>query len=109
MGYTRHHAIIVTIFNHVKAELAHNQANNIFGEPSIVTPIIESVCNGYCTFVVTPDGSKEFWNTSDEYDVKRSAFISWLESQKKQGNFYDWALIQYGDDEGENKIIEASR
>ena len=106
MGYMRHHAIIVTSYDkHIKE--ARERAEEIFG---IGIEIIYSQMNGYGSFFIPPDGSKEGWNESDEGDVRRKDFIKWLKSQKYSdgSSSIDWVEIQYGDDEGETKIISHS-
>lgn len=104
MGYMRHHAIVVTCFGE-KIEIAHKKAKEIIGD-ELVSAIIDSPINGYKSFFICPDGSKEYWNESDKYEARRTIFIGWL---KHEDNYsYNWALIQYGDEDGENSMIECS-
>ncbi len=105
MGYIRHHAIIVTSWNSDKLRQAHAKAVEIFG-PSDVTPIIEANINGYCTFFVGPDGSKEGWTESIDGDERRLRFIGYLNQQRydDQSSWLKWVVVQYGDDEGVARI-----
>jgi hypothetical protein len=117
MGYMRHHAIIVTNWNSEESphpmkdtptiEDAHRQAQ----ECGLVTsPISPPATNGYRTFLVFPDGSKEGWETSDEGDAARDAFVAWLEKSRYDDGStpFDWAEVQYGDEDGHQYVVRAS-
>ena len=102
MGYTRHHAIVVSGWDLAHADKARDKAATLFSWVSEVSP---AHTNGYCSFFVPPDGSKEGWDTSDEGDANRAAFIAWL----RDGNLHlDWAEIQYGDDDGASLVLAHS-
>ncbi|RLI72253.1 MAG: hypothetical protein DRP02_02245 [Candidatus Gerdarchaeota archaeon] len=102
MGYIQHHAIIVTS---LKSEIgrAHRQAKDIFKS---VGAIRKSPCNGYSSFFIPPDGSKEGWASSDEGNNWRRKFIGWLESQayKDGSNIFKYVEVMYGDDEGQAEV-----
>lgn len=108
MGYMRHHAIIVTTFAKERAQTAHQKAREIFG--SIVSALNESIVNGYWSFCVFPDGSKEGWADSDQGDTDRALFQEWLEEQRYEDKSspYDWIEVQYGDDNGETKVVNGN-
>lgn len=108
MGYMRHNAIIVT--SCLNIDEAHDKAVELFNS-KCVTDICPSIVNGYGTFVVVPDGSKEGWDTSDIFDVMRDKFVGWLKDQVYEDGSspIDWVEVQYGDDNGVTKIIEASK
>lgn len=94
MGHMRHHAIVVTANCLAYIEPAHTKAREIFGEQ--VTEILPPTkSNGYVTFFVGPDGSKEGWSESDEGDAKRREFMSWLVASKQ---YIPAAEIQFWDD-----------
>lgn len=107
MGYMRHHAIIATSYNQKLIREAHAQAETL---QMLVSPVVETKLNGYWSFCVFPDGSKEGWDESDRGDERRDRLIEWMESQR----FSDlsspiaWAEIQYGDDERETLISRHS-
>lgn len=103
MGYIRHHAIVVTSHGD-HAFNAHRKAVLIFGH--LVSNIIDSEFNGYMSFFIAPDGSKEGWSDSDDYDSKRNEFISWIKSNVYEdgSNSISYAMLYYGDDNGEAKI-----
>lgn len=82
MGYIKHNAICVTSFDSEEIKVLHKKAREIFEE--LVTEIIEGVINGYASFFIAPDGSKEGWSESNEYDKKRKEFKDLI----KNGSFY---------------------
>jgi hypothetical protein len=109
MGYMRHNAIVVTTHGHKMASSAWDKACEIFPF-QMVSPRMPAPINGYFSFFVGPDGSKEGWTESDDGDKARSDCIDWIHSQAYSdgSNPYAWAEIQYGDDSGEQKIVQAS-
>ena len=57
MGRMRHHALIVTGTHHAAMRRAHKKARKIFTKR--VSNLIPSRMNGYVSFLIPPDGSKE--------------------------------------------------
>jgi len=104
MGYMRHHAIIVSTFSDTAADKAHERAIELGCEPS---PILTSRVNAIYTFLIPPDGSKESWPESDEGEERREAFLDWINLRRHEdgSTVYDWALIQYGDEDADNRIL----
>lgn len=94
MGYIRHHTIVVTGYVENLSK-AHQLAKEIFG--SLVSEIIQSNVNGYESFFVAPDGSKEGWEESDNGDKNRQKFIDEVAD-------VDYVELFFGDDNGESKI-----
>ncbi len=74
----------------------------MFGE---VSEILPSVANGYLSFFVPSDGSKEGWEESHQGDANRNVFVAYL--QTAEGGNVKWAEVQYGDEEGDNKITRS--
>lgn len=124
MGYMRHHAIIVTSRDDVVIEKAHGWAMELFaptevsiGEDpiardwsSLVSPIALGVVNDQRSFAVFPDGSKEGWGTSDHGDMVRDALISLLDGERYSdgSSALDWVLVQFGDDDGDTRVLRDS-
>lgn len=104
----RHHSIIVCSWNEELLATIHSDAITIFGDQ--VSSIVKSKMNTYCSFFIAPDGSKEGWEDSNEGDKKRNEFIEYLETQKHEdgSSSIDWVEVQFGDDEGETKIMRDS-
>lgn len=108
MGYMRHHAIVVTdggYGDHI--ELAEEAAT---AHGCAVSPIVKSPTNGYRSFLVATDGSKEGWPESDTGDERRAAFLAWLETTRYEDGSCPlrWVEVQYGDDEGVTKVVSDS-
>lgn len=111
MGYMSHRAIIVTGMKE-SVVLAHRYAKKLFNAPIdedygqllLVTDIISITVNGYCSFMIAPDGSKRGWTPSAICDERRSKYITWL--TKRQ--FVHWVYIQFADDYDINKILDCS-
>ncbi len=107
MGYIRHHAIIVTTWKREFAILAREYAQNLGMQAS---EILETSTNGVMTFMVGPDGSKEFWPESDSGDKRRADFIIWLDTMRWEDGStpMKWVEVQYGDEEGVTLITAHS-
>lgn len=108
MGYIRHHAILVTSWNKKHLQKARDFAKKI---KMTLTEITESPTKSYVSFAVMPDGSKEGWGGSEIGDTQRREFIKWLDSYRYEDGSspLSWAEVQYGDDEGQNRITAHER
>lgn len=86
MGYIRHHALIVIGRDDHGIAIARSKALRIFDGYGdwmrLVSPLIKSVINGYASFYIAPDGSKEGWRDSDTGDRKRAEFVAWITSNR---------------------------
>lgn len=104
MGHMRHHAIIVSAFQGERIEAAHARAVEL---GMSVTSITDVVTNGYRSFLIGPDGSKEGWGTSDEGDLKRASMVEYLDAQRHDddSSSIQWVVVQYGDDELKTRIV----
>lgn len=107
MGYIRHHAILVTSWQDEAIEKAHNYADGMLLNPS---NIVTSDINGYRSFFIPPDGSKEGWENSDHGDKGRDCFIEWIGTQAYEDGSSSlvWAEVQYGDENGDQRVLRAS-
>lgn len=107
MGYMRHHAIVVTGDYGDYIENAHSKAAELFFN---VSGILESPVNGYKSFFIPPDGSKEGWAQSDDGDKDREEFVNYLNSLRYEDGSspLDWAELFYGDDNGDAQIVNHS-
>jgi hypothetical protein len=108
MGYIRHHAILVTSYNHDAAHMAHEQARTIFGP--LVSEVKRSIINIFFSFAIFPDGSNEGWDDSEQGDTNRTLFKYWLNEQcfEDKSSPYAWVEVQYGDDNRETRIVDDS-
>ncbi len=107
MGYIVHHAIIVTSGWQKDLLKAYKKANKLF---KWVSPVSPEMMNGYASFFIPPDGSKEGWQDSNDGDTNRQKFLNWLDKQRYEdgSTSLDYAEIQYGDEGGNDKILQST-
>ena len=110
MGRMRHHAIVVTGWKDEAVAAAHDQAEALLyaatdpGSPAasvLLTPIMRALTNGYSSFAILPDGSKEWWDTSNAVEDARAEFLRWL---READGYLKWVEVQFGDDDGDTRI-----
>ena len=105
MGYLLHHAIVVTGFMPEVGALrdAVLAAARVRSLSHVVSQLLPAACNGWQTFLVGPDGSKEGYRLSHEGDALRDEVITLCEATRYEDGSspVDWVEIQYGDDDGE--------
>ena len=108
MGYTRHHAIIVTGYDLERVEKIRNKIKK---KCTTLRPtrVHVSAMEGYGTFFIGPDGSKEGWPDSDAGDEERNMIINLLRSKRFEDGSspFDWVEVQYGDDNGEDELVRS--
>jgi hypothetical protein len=91
MGYTAHHAIIITGYEDDIA-IAHVKARQLFDHVSNLVP---SPLNHYISFFVAPDGSIKNWEDSDIGDDNRRELIEFL---REKDLVLDYVEVCYGGD-----------
>jgi len=98
MGYIRHNAIVVTgnysdetFYN--TTQKAHDKAVEL---GLLVTDIVGGVANGYSSFMICPDGSKEGWPISEGFDCSRKEWIKWAKTQ-----LINFVHLSYGGDDSD--------
>ena len=99
MSVERHHIMVVTYWNPVTLNMAHGRAQALLLRP---TPIVPSGVEGWGTFYISPDGHKEGWAESDEWDARRQELCSWIEEECKP---VEYVLLAYGGSEGQPPSI----
>ena len=104
MGYIRHDAIIVTSFN----EEGLTQARGVAIKEGLkVTDITEGNINGYVSFLIVPDGSKEGWEESDRCDDARASWKAWARQNTPNDVLFDWVHVSYAGDLAEDtKVVD---
>lgn len=65
--------------------------------------IVPGTTNGYTSFLIAPDGSKEGWAESTQQEAKRMEWIAWVRNECR---CLDWAYISFGGDNAELAHIE---
>lgn len=109
MGYMKHHAIIVTSYDHVRLEACRNKAIELFH--SQVSDIVFPVVNLHESFLIGTDGSDEGYNESDTGDEKRFEYRIWLENFcfSDGSSAVQWVELSYADDYDDPKILNHSK
>lgn len=101
MGHIIHDAIVVTANEgHAKEAQAHAVFLGLK-----CSPAQEGDSNGYFSFLILPDGSKEGWAKSDEAGKKRQLWEKWAQAQDHS---LEWVHVRFGDDFGEPKVVANS-
>lgn len=111
MGYIRNHAIVVSGWSAERVMRAHTCALATFerhGLGRLVSGIVQHITNGGAAFFVSPDGSKEGWEPSDQGNAARAELIAWLRSKDAADLYLDWCELVLGGDDGEYTVT-ASR
>ena len=98
MGYHAHHAIIVTAWDEKYTATARTEAIRIFG-PAAVSSVTYAEVNGYWSFMVGPDGSKEGWLESEKGDERRADFLDFLGRMHDAEQWVEFVEVRYGGDE----------
>ena len=105
MGYIKHKAITVTSWDSEKLEKVHTKAKSVCGDR--VSEIIKSPVNGYISFIVCPDGSKEGWDSSEQGDKEDSELVDFINEQAYEdgSNSISYIHYFYGEDNRNAGII----
>lgn len=109
MGYTKHHAIIVSSWNDKALKEIHQTAFNIFDKQ--VSSIVRGQVNLTDTFMIGPDGENDDHPGSEIHDEKRFEFICYLENYKYEdgSSCISFVELSYGDEVGlQPEIINRS-
>jgi hypothetical protein len=106
MGRIWHHAIVVSSYMEDLIRRAHLKAESLGCN---CTDVTREGVNGWASFLVAPDGSKEGWPDSDEGDARRDSFISWLDAQRYEDGSTSlyWVEVSFGETcQGERVAVE---
>lgn len=101
VGTIHHHAIVVTDSEEADLKAAHAKAVEL---GMLVTNITEPGVNGYQSFLVAPDGSKEWWPESYAGNERRKQFMEWLCDPKNPAHV-DWVEVSFGELETTAKTV----
>lgn len=103
MGYMRHHAIVVTSWSEEAVKAGHAKAVAL---GCTVSEIVDSKMNGYTSFLIAPDGSKEGWGESNDGDGRRMAWIAWARTTLYEDGSgpLDWVEVRFGGDDDSAEV-----
>lgn len=107
MGYISHHAVVLTSWDDVAIAAAHAKATEL---GMLVTPVTSEGVNGYRSFLVAPDGSKEGWEDSELGWRRRCQLIEWLRAGYLDdgSSHISWVEVQFGSDEPHSAVTRGS-
>lgn len=106
MGVMCHHAIVITSFDEKAISDAHTKALQIFPAEQ-VTSVTPRYMNGYQSFLIGPDGSKEGWEDSYIGDTNRERFVEWLNSYAFDdgSSLLTWVEVEFGNEYGSPQTL----
>jgi hypothetical protein len=105
MGMIQHDALIVTVQEPYKPasptpiEQAHALAVRLYatiGMEQLVSPVVRGVMNGYASFFIAPDGSKEGWDDSNKSDQIRALFKQELRAEFRHCDCVSVSFGEFG-------------
>ena len=111
IGYQSHRAIVVTGWQNEVLQEAHAEAVKCFdGTCAFVTEVTKETMNGFASFMVAPDGSKEGWSESDKSDESAARFIEFLNGLRYEdgSSKLDWVYIRFSDNHFKSEVLRAS-
>lgn len=88
-----HDAIVITSYQLENIYVIRNIAQKYFWD--LVSGIIESDTNWYVSFLISPDWSKEWRDTSDKFDENRDLFIEEARKAYEKWAYFDGVHIRY--------------
>jgi len=89
VGFIKHQAVVAVVADYgtnthdldeLRALLHEIRFHFDTGADTLLLGPADAIINGYSTFVLAPDGSKEGWADSDLGDRAREAFVSYFQT-----------------------------
>lgn len=113
MGILIHDAVLVTVdvsaeeFKKAIEEFRASMEPEF--QPLLIGPALTPVNGdvGYVLYTFMPDGSKEYWDISDQGDIYREAFKHIIKRFERDGDIIiQWIHVRYGLDLEAGEIVE---
>lgn len=114
MTNIKHHAIIVTSNEKQQLEAVRKKAIELYDQfmeankgRTLVGQITIGLINNFYSFMITPDGSKEGYDVSEDGDLVRKKICDFIDSLKntKGYNSVRFVEVSFGSDDGFAEII----
>ncbi|TAG58803.1 MAG: hypothetical protein EAZ27_01280 [Cytophagales bacterium] len=114
MKNIKHHTIIITVKDFKTAEKIKNEISILFKKNmeakngfELVSPIIPGLINNYYSFFISPDGSKEGYDLSDDGDKIREKTIKLLDKYLMSDSMLELNYVElyYGDENSIPRIL----
>jgi len=111
MGYIKHQAVIAVVPGYGKNTLDFDELRTALGASgaSLLAGPVEGLVNGYATYFLGPDGSKEGWSDSGLGDQARAEFVAYI---RDHAEYADIVEVTFGGDFGIEcgpEVIDYSR
>lgn len=129
MGYIKHDTVVVTSWDSKSLTRAREKAVEIYAKTFskdslndlnleetkeefdkkgfVISPIIQGVANGQCSFLIAPDGSKEGWEPSNLSNEAREEFLNWLKTYEEE-LYCEYIHIRFGGDDSKENILRSN-
>lgn len=101
MGMITHDAVVFTFGELEPAQRLRDAAIDLGLQ---CTSVVTSRSNGYSSFLVIPDGSKDSWETSDQCDIARRKLLLLAGMHDN----CDWVHVRYSDDHEHVSLQDSS-
>ena len=100
MGNINHNAIVITGWNHNEVQEAQVKAVELLypicaTEKALVSEIVYGEVNGYSSFFIAPDGSKEGWELTKELNSARLQILDYVKNNLRS---CDYTHVVFGGD-----------
>lgn len=109
MKNIQHHSIIVTCNDKESLALVRNEVLRLYksnmeakNSNQLVSPILDSLINKFCSFFIAPDGSKEGYDASEDGNRIRKKIVEFLNSlaEADGSNSIKFVEVSFGNDAG---------
>ena len=108
MGVINHNAVIATTWSLEKADNLQEWIETLGDKRRLIIRAKETLVNGYHTFIVVPNGSKEGWEDSDNGDRLRERVIIRLSKDNYEDNSSPWNWVEVGFGEFGQKVLRGN-
>lgn len=114
MKNIKHHSIIITVKDFKMAEKIKNEVAFLYKKNmeakngfELISPIIPGLINNYYSFFISPDGSKEGYDLSDDGDKIREKTIQLLNRYLSMDPTLELNYVElfYGDEDNAPQIL----
>ncbi len=116
MGVINHNCVIATTWNEGAIAEIREWVNSLDESYQSIFAFTGSLANNESTVVMTPDCSKEGWDTSDKGDALRAELIRRIEQfdYEDGSNPFSWVEVSFGEygqciTQGNNKNVYSYR
>ena len=108
MGVINHNAVLATTWSETLADELQAWVDQLSeGEQNLFVRS-SPVTNGYHSFALMPDGSKEGWEESDSGDLLRQRFIDRLSEDQYDDASSPWDWVEVGFGEYGQKVLKGN-